>query len=209
MDIAASADKPSIPEAIHRGAPFTVHGLWPVSVSDCWAQEVAGAAYDAFLDAWDDHYGYSDVDFPHGSRDAARAQVRELIAEWARKTPTRVYRPVPDELRVYSADEAEAILREAMPSWFADQPEVDARELFVRWLQAHGVQQRTAAKVLGVTEATVSGWIRGRRMPEPAFRTAIERWSAGAVPALAWQSPQDRELQARLASIRPLQGVSS
>lgn len=191
-----------IGRAIAELAPLEVHAVWPIEVSDCWMQEVADAAYEHFLDEWDHHYGFSGEDIADArTRDANRAELRGLIAKWASELPVRVYRPKADESRTYSREEAERMMRDHFPLWFVDHPEDEGRLALIDHLTRHGVSQAQLAGALGVTQATVSHWVRGRRIPEAHYREAIERWSGGAVAARSWQTPKERLVFQRVGAV--------
>ena len=75
--------------------------------------------------------------------------------------------------------------------------------LFARWLKRHGLAQREAARVLGVSAPAFHAWIHGRKTPTIPHRAAIERWTDGAVPATAWASDAELAELDRLEALRP------
>lgn len=78
-----------------------------------------------------------------------------------------------------------------------------AGELLLDWLTSHGLSQAAAARTLGVTAPCVHDWIRGSRTPQPPYRDAIARWTAGAVSSDVWLAPDERRELDRLRQIQP------
>lgn len=70
------------------------------------------------------------------------------------------------------------------------------------WLDAHGQKRVTLAKTLGITPPLVSLWLAGRRTPSAPLRSAIERWTSGAIAASAWLEPAELARERRLARVR-------
>ena len=63
----------------------------------------------------------------------------------------------------------------------------DARSAGARqWLATNQVSQTRFAADLDVHFTTLTGWLRGHSVPRVRLWAALERATAGAVPALAW-----------------------
>jgi predicted transcriptional regulator len=75
-----------------------------------------------------------------------------------------------------------------------------AAYLLEAFLAEHGLSQAAAAVALGVSGAAITSWIHGDKAPEALSRHAIEKWTGGKVPALAWLSLEER---ARLEAVVP------
>ena len=56
-----------------------------------------------------------------------------------------------------------------------------------KWLKSNGYKSLWVATQLGVSDATLSRWIRGHAVPIPAFRAAIDTLTDGAVKAGDWE----------------------
>jgi hypothetical protein len=80
-------------------------------------------------------------------------------------------------------------------------------ELLREFLEKNQAPQVLAARVLGVSAPCVHDWLARKRTPSAPFRVAMERWTAGAVPAVSWLDGDELELVRTLASVRPLQGL--
>lgn len=71
------------------------------------------------------------------------------------------------------------------------------RALLRRFLDRHGVSQRVAACAIGVSAPTMSDWLSGNKRPTDHMRTAIAKWTRGAVPEGAWMfADEARALEA-------------
>lgn len=56
-----------------------------------------------------------------------------------------------------------------------------------RWLDEQGRKQKWLAAETGAGINTVSGWVRGKAVPDKRYRQAIERITSGAVPVSVWE----------------------
>lgn len=91
-----------------------------------------------------------------------------------------------------------------VPSMVAEESKrvSEAVPLLLEFLTREGCPLPTAARELGVTRQAITKWINGIARPEFPRRNAIERWSAGAVPADAWRFDSERRSAARAARVR-------
>lgn len=64
-----------------------------------------------------------------------------------------------------------------------------ARTAFNVWLRQQPSQEK-AAKFLGVEQASVSVWSRGRARPDPTFRSVIE--ALLGIPSTDWETDEER-----------------
>lgn len=73
-----------------------------------------------------------------------------------------------------------------------------------RWISDRKLRPTDVAKQLGVSKSLVSDWLLGRLVPGAFYRLKIERWTDGAVEALAWLSRKEKaELKATKAYRAP------
>lgn len=70
-------------------------------------------------------------------------------------------------------------------------------------LQTRGLTQSDAARAIGVSAPTIHDWVTSAKRPRAAHREAIEVWTAGAVPASAWETEEERALLARVRPLHP------
>ena len=55
------------------------------------------------------------------------------------------------------------------------------------WLKTEGRKQKWLAEICGVDRATVSQWVRGKWVPQPAHRAKINEVTDGAVKEEHWK----------------------
>lgn len=80
------------------------------------------------------------------------------------------------------------------------------RQKLELWLDADKSRSRTMiARALGITQPAVSNWLRGVSRPEHVHRFALERLCG--IPALDWDTAEERERRERLADLQPLPGT--
>lgn len=77
------------------------------------------------------------------------------------------------------------------------------RDLLRGFLRKNKLTQDQAATAMHTTKATVSTWCNGQTQPRAEWRTVIERWTCGLVPADAWMSADDRAL---VRKVKPFEG---
>ena len=58
--------------------------------------------------------------------------------------------------------------------------------LLRKWRTKHGLTFTAAAAMLGVSQATVSDWESGKKVPKLASAVAVDKKTDGAVPADSW-----------------------
>lgn len=73
--------------------------------------------------------------------------------------------------------------------------------LLREFLARHSISLREAGAQLGFSHITIRSWLLRRAKPRESVRSAIERWTAGAVPADAWLTRKDLLALRRLAAI--------
>lgn len=66
-----------------------------------------------------------------------------------------------------------------------------ASVLLVRWRKQAGIIQEVAAKAVGVTQATWSGYESGRQVPRTEKALEIATLTGGAVPVTSWIEPAE------------------
>jgi len=71
------------------------------------------------------------------------------------------------------------------------------------WLDAHAIPQAEMGRVFNVSAVTVHYWVTGERCPSHQRALAIEAWTSGAIPAVAWLDEQAKNDAAALAAIVP------
>ena len=71
------------------------------------------------------------------------------------------------------------------------------------WLHANSIPQAEMGRVFNVSAVTVHYWVTGERCPSHQRALAIEAWTAGAIPAVAWLDEQAKNYAAALAAIVP------
>lgn len=81
-------------------------------------------------------------------------------------------------------------------------------DLLLKFLSKHGASQALAARVLGVSAPAVNDWVHNKRTPSAPFRSAIERWTDGAVPAMSWLEAEEVDMAELLGQVQPLQGIA-
>ncbi len=67
----------------------------------------------------------------------------------------------------------------------------DGKCLLAEFLKRNGISQRAAAAALGVSAPNMHDWLAGAKRPRAENRVAIDRWTAGAVPAASWSTPDE------------------
>lgn len=77
--------------------------------------------------------------------------------------------------------------------------------LFESFLAKNRISVRSAAKVFGVSHASVIEWKKGSTRPNPERWRDIDVWTAGAVPADSWLEPGEEPPRKR--RIRPFARV--
>lgn len=73
----------------------------------------------------------------------------------------------------------------------------NGKDLLTKYLEERGLSIRDFCHRLGVSHAIVSRWLDGTRRPGKKNREAIERLTAGAVPAKTWLSLIEQEKEQR------------
>lgn len=68
------------------------------------------------------------------------------------------------------------------------------------WMKTRTLSQRALAEMLGLSQQSVSQWLRRIARPDADQREAIAALTDGAVPVSAWRTPREA---ARLAALRP------
>lgn len=63
---------------------------------------------------------------------------------------------------------------------------MNAPTALAEWRAKHGKTQRQLAEALGVSQASVTDWEAGKKLPRVQSATAIERLTEGAVKASTW-----------------------
>jgi len=76
--------------------------------------------------------------------------------------------------------------------------------LLRQFMEQRGLTLREVGAALGVSHVSVLAWRRRRSTPQDAIREALDRWTAGAVPAESWLTKDDVERRERLAKLGPL-----
>lgn len=71
------------------------------------------------------------------------------------------------------------------------------------WLRANSISQAEMGRVFSVSAVTVHYWVTGERCPSHQRALAIEAWTSGAIPAVAWLDEQAKNDAAALAAIVP------
>lgn len=71
------------------------------------------------------------------------------------------------------------------------------------WLKANSISQAEMGRVFSVSAVTVHYWVTGERCPSHQRALAIEAWTSGAIPAVAWLDEQAKNDAAALAAIVP------
>jgi transcriptional regulator with XRE-family HTH domain len=82
------------------------------------------------------------------------------------------------------------------------------RGLLRRFLETNRIAQAQFAKAMGVSEASVSGWVSdgGRQdTPRDFHRKRIERWTKGAVPADSWVTADEKAAIEEIEPFAPSQ----
>ncbi len=74
-----------------------------------------------------------------------------------------------------------------------------------KFLEGNKIPKSRAAAALGVSHVTMLNWLRGRMVPQPPLRAAIETWTSGAVPAAEWQSSKERAAAEKAAGVKPFE----
>lgn len=69
---------------------------------------------------------------------------------------------------------------------------IEAPRLLEVWLQESGVTQAVLADAIGVSEPTLTEYVKRRRCPRDLTRQKIRRATCGAVPIDAWDSAEER-----------------
>ena len=72
--------------------------------------------------------------------------------------------------------------------------------LLKRFLRENGLTQAAFARAVDVSDPTASDWISGAKAPRFEHRAVIARWTNGAVPIEAWESPS---VLRRIAAVAP------
>ena len=191
-------------EAIERACPITVQAWVRDTVPSQWSERVAEHLVNEFVDRfqadWGDPNGGDD-----GLTPAWRAEAGKQLSAWVQDQVAhgRVWPLVRSLTRQYSAAEVQAIVRERAPDLLEPSEPLAGREALSRWLAFHGVPQAVCALAIGVSQAAVSDWSRGKKVPEARYRNAIERWTSGAVPASSWLPAEERAELERLENLEP------
>ncbi len=81
------------------------------------------------------------------------------------------------------------------------QPFPPGADLMAKWMRDRRIKQSAVARVLLVTPSAVHDWLLHKRTPSLQFRDALERWTAGAVPAKSWLSSNDLALLEHLSKV--------
>jgi hypothetical protein len=73
---------------------------------------------------------------------------------------------------------------------------LEGRKLFAAWLdtikrEEPSRDQTWVAKLVGVTQPTISQWKSGMKRPEPHQRKIL--WEVAGIPESAWLSPEEQE----------------
>ncbi len=71
------------------------------------------------------------------------------------------------------------------------------------WLRANSIPQAEMGRIFGVSAVTVHYWVAGERCPSHQRALAIEAWTSGAIPAVAWLDEQAKNDADALAAIVP------
>lgn len=71
------------------------------------------------------------------------------------------------------------------------------------WLKANSISQAEMGRVFSVSAVTVHYWVTGERCPSHQRALAIEAWTSGVIPAVAWLDEQAKNDAAALAAIVP------
>lgn len=80
---------------------------------------------------------------------------------------------------------------------------VAGHELLRKFLLDNRLSHESAARALGVTRVSVSWWVEGQQRPRTVLRHALEKWTAGAVPASAWTHTREAALLANVVPFAP------
>lgn len=77
------------------------------------------------------------------------------------------------------------------------------------WLRANLISQAEMGRVFSVSAVTVHYWVTGERCPSHQRALAIEAWTSGAIPAVAWLDEQAKNDAAALAAIVPYSSAAA
>ena len=199
-------------EVIEQCAPIRTVGYAHRLVQPEWVAETTEWLLDDFVERWSDEFAPDTIAASQAIQPSWRVSASVSLSEWisdqTKRFVVQVMEPAPATVAEHSWEEALALVKEVRPHWFGRQDDgpADGRERLIRWLESRKLKQRALCDALGVTEATASGWIRGRRVPEPAYRLAIELWTDREVEAHRWLEPAERKLMAKLSRIEPYRG---
>jgi transcriptional regulator with XRE-family HTH domain len=67
-------------------------------------------------------------------------------------------------------------------------------------LDAKGIRAAEAARQLGVSKPTIGDWLSGASRPTAARALLVATWSEGRVPVESWETDEEREARAALAT---------
>lgn len=81
----------------------------------------------------------------------------------------------------------------------------EGQKKLVAFVEARGLSYAEAARQLKVTRAVFGAWIAGSLRPRPEWRTAIERWTGGEVPAGSWFTTDE---QAHIDAVLPFMAAT-
>lgn len=70
-------------------------------------------------------------------------------------------------------------------------------------MERNGAKVRPSARALDVSHVTLLAWLSGERRPEESSRLAIERWTSGEVPRVAWESAAERRDRLAAEAVQP------
>ena len=193
-------------DAIREACPLLVQSWVRDAVPASWATRMAENLTSKFVDRfqadWGNPNGGDDGLTPEWRVDAAKAMEGWVHAQVAHG---RVWQLVRGTAREYSADEVEAIVRERAPDLLEEVEPIAGPDALSRWRALYSVPQAVCALAMGVSQAAVSDWTRGKKIPEARYRNAIERWTSGAVPASSWLPAEERAELERLENLEPYQ----
>lgn len=65
-----------------------------------------------------------------------------------------------------------------------------------RWRKGAGRPLREVAKIIGVSEVTISDWERGKKRPRAEHAALIERLTGGEIHASSWLSEKEKRARA-------------
>lgn len=70
--------------------------------------------------------------------------------------------------------------------------------LLEAFLRVNSITQMAASKALGVSDPTIHDWVSGAKRPRAHHRKAIDVWTGGSVPELAWATDDERVALAKV-----------